>query len=99
VAFAALAGYDPTLVAGAALAGLALALQAAYGIPLQAELRLGWVTAADVARQFAAATAIVALALLGAELLPFFLVNVLAGLVAVAVVAYRSPSTAGRSPS
>lgn len=89
VGFAAVAGYGRTAVAGAAIAGVALvlqSLQSALGIGLQTSLRQGWVTVADVARQVASALAVVALAVAGARLLPFFAANVAGGLVAVGVL-------------
>ena len=50
-----------------------------------ADLRLGWVTIADALRQVVMAAGIVALALAGAALLPFFAVAVVAGLAALAL--------------
>lgn len=83
IAFAAVAGYEATLVAGTALAGLGLlfqSLQSAASVPLQADLRLGWVTVADLVRQFVTVASIVALVIAGAALLPFLAISIPAGL-------------------
>lgn len=88
VGFAGVAGYEATLVAGTALAGLGLlfqSLQSAASIPLQAELRLGWVTVADLIRQFVTVASIVTLVLAGAGLLPFLAIAIPAGLASLAV--------------
>jgi O-antigen/teichoic acid export membrane protein len=88
IAFAGIAGYGSTLVLGTALAGLGLllqSLQSAASIPLQAELRLGWVTVADLARQLVTVGAIVALVAAGAGLLPFLAIAIPAGLASLVV--------------
>jgi O-antigen/teichoic acid export membrane protein len=88
IGFAGLAGYDATLVAGTALAGVGLllqSLQSAATVPLQAELRFGWVTLADLVRQFVTVASIAALVVAGAALLPFLAVAIPAGLVALVV--------------
>jgi O-antigen/teichoic acid export membrane protein len=72
--FSALAGYGGTLVLGTFLAGigaLLLATQNTIAVPLNATLRLGWVTAAEVIKQFLTVIAIVGLVVAGAGLLPF----------------------------
>lgn len=84
------AGLGEALVAGTAIAGagvLAQNLQSTYATSLMAELRLGWVTVIDLARQVATAIAIVALAAAGAGLVPFFVVAPAAGLLALALTA------------
>jgi O-antigen/teichoic acid export membrane protein len=89
-AYAVIAGWDERLVAGTAIAGAGLLVgnvQNALATDLIADLRLGWVTAADFARQGVTAAGIVALALAGAALLPFFAVGVAAGLVALVLTA------------
>lgn len=93
VAFAAVAGYGTTLVLGTAITCLGLlftVLQNQYGIGLMVQLRLGWVTAADLARQAVQAVAIALLVVAGAELLEFFwavAVGCGAGLVVILAVA------------
>jgi O-antigen/teichoic acid export membrane protein len=70
-AFAAAAGYTAAMLAGVALAGAALVLQVAQGtlaVPLQAELRFGWVTALDLLRQAGSVLAVLAAVLVGAGL-------------------------------
>jgi O-antigen/teichoic acid export membrane protein len=88
VAFAAAAGYGGTLVLGTALAGLGLlfqTLQSATTVPLQTELRFGWVAAAELLRQLVTVVAIVALVVAGAELLPFLAVVIPAALASLAL--------------
>jgi O-antigen/teichoic acid export membrane protein len=87
VAFAAVAGYGATLVAGTAIAGLgvlALNAQLTLTIPLQTELRLVWLSALDAVRQLATTALMVLLVLLGAELLPFYAVAPAASLAILA---------------
>jgi O-antigen/teichoic acid export membrane protein len=67
--FALLAGYDAALLGGTVLAGLAtvaLVLQHTLSIPLAAELRLGALSALDLARQALTVVAIVVLIAVGA---------------------------------
>lgn len=88
--FAALAGYDRVLVIGTLIAGVGMVLQAVahlLSVPLQADLRFGWTSAIDVARQLVSVLLIVGLVLIGATLLPFFAVTVPAGLVMLVVAA------------
>jgi O-antigen/teichoic acid export membrane protein len=69
VAFVFAAGYDQALVIGAVLASLgtvALVVQHTHTIPLAAALRLGTLSALDLARQLLTVAAIVALVLFGA---------------------------------
>ncbi|MDP9400889.1 MAG: hypothetical protein M3P39_08105, partial [Actinomycetota bacterium] len=90
LAFAALAGYPEVLVLGTLLAGAGLLLQvvqATLTIPLLSALRLGWVTALDLARQVALVAGIVALAALGASLLPFLALAVPVGAVVLVLTA------------
>ncbi|HEU4658623.1 MAG TPA: hypothetical protein VFR97_13930 [Capillimicrobium sp.] len=89
VAFAALAGYGWTVVAGTALAGVGLLLQNAgttLGMELLVRLRAGRMALADLARQATAAALVVAGVAAGAELLVFFAVLVPAALAGLAVV-------------
>ena len=88
VGFAGVAGYGAVLVLGTALAGVGLllqSLQVAATIPLQAELRFGWVTAADLMRQLVTVIAIAALVLAGATLLPFLALAIPAALGSLAL--------------
>ncbi|MGI8632696.1 MAG: oligosaccharide flippase family protein [Solirubrobacterales bacterium] len=81
VGFALAAGYTDVMVTGTLLGCLGLLLGVPFGIaliPLQAELRFGWVTAIDFARQGVTTAAIVALVIGGAGLLPFFGITVAA---------------------
>jgi len=69
--FALVAGYTAPMLAGVALAGAALVLQVAQGtigVPLQAGLRLGWVTALDLLRQGGTVLALLAAAVAGVGL-------------------------------
>ena len=95
VVFTVLAGYSNTLIAGTALAGagtVLIALQTALAVPLNAQLRFGWVTLLDLLKQVVTAAVILALVALDASLLPFLAVTIPAGLVtyvATAVVVRR----------
>jgi O-antigen/teichoic acid export membrane protein len=89
--FAVLSGYSSTLVLGTLLAGGGFALlttQVSYSMPLLAQLRLGWVTAIEVLRQFGTALTIVVLVLLDAPLLPFWATMIPAALAATALGAF-----------
>src|SRR3954469_8623629 len=86
VGFAALAGYDHVMVLGTVAAGFGLVLgsaQALLAVPLQAQLRFGWATLLELSRQVVTVTLIIALAVAGASLLPFFFVPIAAGVVTV----------------
>lgn len=88
VLFALAAGYDDELVAGVAVAGAGLVTTmtaALLLVPLQATLRLGRVTLLTLLRQFLTAVGIIALALAGAALGPFFAVPLAAGAITIAV--------------
>jgi len=91
MAFAALAGYDVTLLAGTLLAGVGFVLQmiqATLAAGLMANLRLGWVTLAELVRQVAVVAAIVVLVLAGASLLPFLGASIAGGVAALALTAW-----------
>lgn len=82
------AGYERELVLGTLVVGVGLLLQSVQSllsVALGATLRFGWVTLAELVRQVATVCAIVALVLAGAGLLPFFAVQVPAGLLALAL--------------
>jgi O-antigen/teichoic acid export membrane protein len=90
VCFALLGYTSATLVVGTLVAGtgvLAQTSQDTFAIPLQAQLRFGWVTAVDVVRQFVTAVVVVLLVVAGAPLLPFWAAAVLGALVASCVAA------------
>lgn len=79
VLFAVAAQYKPVLVAGTAVAGAGALLavaQQTYAIPLQAGLRLVWMSLLDLARQAAMVVLVIALVVLDASLFPFFTVFV-----------------------
>ena len=80
--FAVAVGYDSAMVAGVLLAGFGLVLTnlgVSYLLPLSSTLRLGWVTAADVARQVAIMAVILVLVAAGATLAPFFAAHIAGG--------------------
>jgi O-antigen/teichoic acid export membrane protein len=84
----ALLGYSTTLVLGTLIAGAGILTQTSqdtFTIPLQAQLRFGWVTAVDTVRQVVTAGGIVVLVLLGAPLLPFWAMAFAGGLAATCV--------------
>jgi O-antigen/teichoic acid export membrane protein len=88
VAFTLVAGYSSVLVVGAMLAGAGLLLQvleASYVVSLVATLRLGAASAIDIIRQAVAVGFAVFLVVIGAKLLPFFLMTVVAGVVVLVV--------------
>jgi O-antigen/teichoic acid export membrane protein len=79
VAFAAVAGYGATMIAGTALAGTGLILQllqSTLATTLQAQLRFGWVSAVEMLRQVVNVGLLVALALAGAHLLTLLAVAI-----------------------
>jgi O-antigen/teichoic acid export membrane protein len=91
---AAVLGYDATMVAGAALAsgaGVLLAGQQTATVPLQTALRIGTVTALDVARQATTTALMLAGVAAGAGLLAFLAIPVPVAvlLVGLTVVALR----------
>ena len=88
VLFALVAGYDQTLVQGTILAGAGIFLvsvQSAMLLPLGVEMRNGTIAVNEVARQFVLVTGWAALAIAGAALLPFFAVQLAAGIVLLAI--------------
>ncbi len=102
LAFAALAGYGAELVLGTALAGLGLLLgvtQGAYATALGAELRLGWITVADIVRQLVIVALVVALVLAGADVVSFLGVPIAAGLVTLAITAWLVHRTVPLGPA
>src|SRR4051812_49172392 len=88
VGFALAVGYTDTMVLGTLVMGTG-AIFAAYlttlQLPLQARLRLGWVSVNDFTRQLAIAVGMVALVIAGASLLPFYFVVPLSALIPLAI--------------
>jgi O-antigen/teichoic acid export membrane protein len=85
--FAAATGQPGVVVAGTALAGAGLLLgltQQTYAVSLSSQLRLGWVTGLELLKQLTITSTTVALVLVGASLLPFFLAIVAGGAVILA---------------
>jgi O-antigen/teichoic acid export membrane protein len=87
--FAAAAGYDATRVEGLAVACaglLVLVCAEALGVPLQAELRQGWVAAGELLRQGVQVALILLLIAIGAGLVPLLASAIPAGLAAVVLI-------------
>jgi O-antigen/teichoic acid export membrane protein len=81
--FAFVVGYPPALLAGTALAALAvvaMVFQHTLSIPLTTRLRLGYLSGLEVARQAVTGALLVALVLLGAGVLPLLAVALVANL-------------------
>lgn len=90
LAFTAAAGYGAEMVLGVLLASLALlfnGLQNSLATPLNAQLRMERVAGADLLRQVLAAALIIALVVAGAGFVALFSANLVAGLVAMVVIA------------
>lgn len=88
VVFALLAGYDRELVVGTAVAGagvLMLSLQASLLVPLIVELRNGRVSVSEVVRQGLLVAGIIGLSLAGAGLGSFFVNQLVAGALLLAL--------------
>jgi O-antigen/teichoic acid export membrane protein len=91
IGFAAVAGYDSTMVVGTALAGagaVLIGVQSTLTLPLVVELRNGLVTLSEVLRQVFLVAGVVAFAAAGASLASFFAVQVLVGVGALATVPF-----------
>jgi O-antigen/teichoic acid export membrane protein len=76
------AAYSSTLAAGVALACGGLLLQATqdnFALPLVLELRYGWVSALDLARQVLTTALVALLVVLGASLVPFLGISIPVG--------------------
>jgi O-antigen/teichoic acid export membrane protein len=90
VGFSIAVGYGPALLIGAALASLgtvALVVQHTHTIPIAAGLRLGTLSALEVARQALSVGAIVVLVVLGAGVLPLLAVALAVNLALIAPTA------------
>jgi O-antigen/teichoic acid export membrane protein len=88
IVFAVAAGYDATLVAGTAIGAVGVVLLIAGGtftVPLTSRLRLGWVASLDLLRQVVTVAGLIALVVVGATLLPFFVVPVVANIPVIVV--------------
>jgi O-antigen/teichoic acid export membrane protein len=89
IAFSVAVGYESTLVLGALLMGIGLLLttaQLTMALPFYAELAIGRQTTAETVRQVATVAGIVVLVVAQASLLPFFGVQILAGLATIVVM-------------
>jgi O-antigen/teichoic acid export membrane protein len=101
-AFAALAGYDASLVLGTVLAGAGLVLlvvQQTWATALQADLRLGWVTVAELLRQAVFVAGIIALVVLGSSIVGLFAVAIPSSLATLALTAVLVRGTTALRPS
>jgi O-antigen/teichoic acid export membrane protein len=90
LAFGVAAGYRGAMLAGIAVAGAGLVIAnvaASLTVPLVAQLRLGAVTAADLARSFAIMATIVVVVVVGGSFSALFLAHVLGGVAMLAVTA------------
>jgi len=90
VAFAVVVGYSSTLIAGTAIGGLGVLMQGTQiqlATSLQSRMRLSAMTAVDFGRQALSAGLITIGVLVGAGLLSFVAVTVVAGLVTVLATA------------
>lgn len=91
LAFAAVAGYESEMIVGTALAGAGAALigaQSTLTLPLVVDLRNGLITVSEVLKQVILVVGVVALAVAGAALTPFFAVQVLVGVGALITVPF-----------
>lgn len=96
--FAAVAGYGPDLVLGTLLAGAGAVLAVAgatIGVPLATELRVGWLTAVDLAGKALSVVLVVVLVMASADVLAFLTITLPAGVLTVAMTV---PLTRGRVP-
>lgn len=90
IGFGMVAGYDATRLEGMAAACgglLALAFYDALAVPLQAELRQGWIAIAELLRQAVQVALILALIAVGAGLVPLLATAIPAGLAAIVLAA------------
>lgn len=91
VAFAWVAGYGSTLVAGAVLVGvgsLLVSVQVTLAASLMSRLRLGWVAAAEVLGQLVGLALVLALVSAGARLPVLFAIPALAALLPLTLIAF-----------
>ena len=88
VAFAAVAGYGSTLVVGTAVGAVGVVLLLAGGsftVPLISKLRAGTVAGLELLRQVITVAGLIALVIVGASLLPFFAVPIVANIPVIVV--------------
>jgi O-antigen/teichoic acid export membrane protein len=100
--FSVVAGYPASIVAGTFLAGIGLVilnLQGTLAAGLTVQLRLGWVTVAELARQVVTVIGIVVLVVVGASVVPFLALSIPAALAALGVTAWRVRGEMPLSPS
>ena len=93
VGFAVIAGYDSTLVAGTAIAGVGfvfLGARAIYSVPLQARLQLGRVTAIDLLQQVLIVGMIIWFVAIDASLLAFLSIALPTSIVVTLVTAWAA---------
>jgi O-antigen/teichoic acid export membrane protein len=91
VAFALLAGYPSEMVTGTALAGagvLLVAVANAFLLPLIVQLRNAGVALVEMLRQVVTLAGVALLVALGAQLTPFFAVQIAVGLAVLAAVPF-----------
>ena len=101
IAFALIAGYDRVMVEGVVLGGIGVLLvntQATMIAPLSVDLRIGRVAIVELLRYLVTFVAVAALSIAGASLLPYFAVQVLVGLIVLALTPLLLRSTAGLRP-
>ena len=102
VVFGVVVGYDRTLIAGIVIGGLGVLLvntQATMMLPLSVDLRAGRIAAVEVVKNAVTLAAVAVLALAGASLLPYFAVQVLAGLLILAITPKLVGAAAGLRPA
>jgi O-antigen/teichoic acid export membrane protein len=89
VAFALIAGYPHEMVVGAALAGFGILLVAVANsvlVPLTVDLRNAGIALVEMLRAFLFLVGVLLLVVAGAKLDPFFALQILIGLIVIAVV-------------
>jgi len=102
IGFAVAAGYSRTIVLGTAVAGIGLTiqlLQTLLSVPLQSQMRLGWVAAADLLSNAVTTVLIVALVLLGAGIVPLLAVLIPACLSALILTVFLVRGSISLRPS
>ena len=88
VAFATVAGYGSTLVVGTAVGAVGVVLLLAGGsftVPLISKLRAGTVAGLELLRQVITVAGLIGLVIVGASLLPFFAVPIVANIPVIVV--------------
>ena len=102
VAVTAATGSPDVVVAGVAIAGLGLLVQLTqqtYMVPLNVQLRMGWISILGIIRQVTLSGLLIGLVLLNAGLVTFFWANVVTGVVLVAVTLALIRGTAPLLPA